>query len=69
MPGTCASMPYLQVPLVFDGMSSCGSEWPILVYWSGVFSVIALSSSGDQALFALPLCTICAKVTLFFDLA
>ena len=27
-----ASMPYLAVPFVFAGMSSCGSDWPIFVY-------------------------------------
>ena len=62
-------MPYLHVPFVFDGMSSCGSDWPTFVRWLGVFSVMALSSSGVQVLFALPLFTISAKVRLFFDFA
>ena len=62
-------MPYLAVPFVFAGMSSCGSDCPIFVYWSVVFSLIALSSSADQALLALPPATICASVTLFFDFA
>ena len=53
-------MPYLQVPLVFEGMSSCGNEWPILVYWSGVLSLMALSSSAVHTLLALPLLTMSA---------
>ena len=32
MPGSITSMPYFAVPLVFDGMSSCGTETPIMVY-------------------------------------
>ncbi len=32
MPGRKVSMPYLAVPLVFDGMSSCGTDTPIMVY-------------------------------------
>src|SRR3979490_1810740 len=67
MPGSMTSMPYLAVPLVFDGISSCGTETPILVYWSGLFSWIALSSSGVKVLVALPLLTMSANVIDFFD--
>src|SRR3954454_12961124 len=67
MPGSITSMPYFAVPLTLDGMSSCGTETPIMVYWSGVFSLIALSSSGVKVLVALPLLTISAKVIDFFD--
>src|SRR6266568_582576 len=67
MPGNITSMPYLAVPLVFDGISSCGTETPILVYWSGVLSLIALSSSGVKVLVALPLLTMSANVIDFFD--
>jgi len=45
-------MPYWPSRLVFDGMSSCGTETPIMVYWSAVFSLIALSSSGVKVLVA-----------------
>ncbi len=67
MPGSMTSMPYLAVPLVFDGISSCGTETPILVYWSGVLSLIALRSSGVKVLVALPLLTMSANVIDFFD--
>ncbi len=62
-------MPYLAVPLVLGGMSSCGTDTPTLVYWSGVLSVIALRSSGVKVLVILPLLTISAKVFDFFDFA
>src|SRR3954449_5292966 len=61
------SMPYLAEPLVLDGMSSCGTETPIMVYWSGVLSCTALSSSGVKVLVILPLLTISAKLIDFFD--
>ena len=67
MPGSMVSMPYFAVPLVFDGISSCGTETPIMVYWSGVFSLIALSSSGVKVLVILPLLTMSANVIDFFD--
>src|SRR6266581_4273100 len=67
MPGSMTSMPYFAVPLVLAGMSSCGTDMPIRAYWSGVFSVIALSSSGVKVLVALPLLTISANVIDFFD--
>src|SRR3954447_12849354 len=67
MPGSITSMPYFAVPLTLDGMSSCGTETPIMVYWSGVFSLIAFSSSGVKVLVALPLLTISAKLIDFFD--
>ena len=67
MPGSMTSMPYLAVPLVLEGISSCGTETPIMVYWSGVLSLIALSSSGVKVLVALPLLTISANVIDFFD--
>src|SRR6266478_613490 len=67
MPGSMTSMPYFAVPLVLDGMSICGTDTPITLYWSGVFSVIALSSSGVKVLVALPLLTISANVIDFFD--
>ncbi len=60
MPGTMASMPYLAVPLVLGGMSSCGTDWPTSVYWPGVFSLIAFSSSAVHTLLALPSETILA---------
>src|ERR1051325_4252201 len=63
------SMPYLAVPLVFGGISSCGTETPIMVYWSGVFSLIAFSSAGVKVLVILPLLTTSANVIDFFDLA
>src|SRR3984885_2732570 len=69
MPGSMTSMPYLAVPLVFEGISSCGTETPIMVYWSGDLSLIALSSSGVKVLVALPLLTTSANVIDFFDLA
>src|SRR4051795_5587586 len=69
MPGNMTSMPYLAVPLVFGGISSCGTETPTMVYWSGVFSLIALSSSGVKVLVILPLLTTSANVIDFFDLA
>ena len=55
-----ASMPYLAVPLVLGGMSSCGTDWPTSVYWPGVFSLIAFSSSAVHTLLALPSETILA---------
>src|SRR3954449_3431607 len=61
------SMPYLAEPLVLDGISSCGTETPIMVYWSGVLSCTALSSSGVKVLVILPLLTISAKLIDFFD--
>src|SRR3954452_14044259 len=61
------SVPYLAVPLVFGGLSSCGTETPTMVYWSGVFSLIALSSSGVKVLVILPLLTMSAKLIDFFD--
>src|ERR1700693_4298396 len=67
MPGSMTSMPYLADPLTFDGISSCGTETPIMVYWSDVLSLIALSSSGVKVLVALPLLTISANVIDFFD--
>src|SRR3569833_1026683 len=67
MPGSMTSMPYLAVPLIFGGISSCGTETPTIVYWSGVFSLIALSSSGVKVLVILPLLTISAKLIDFFD--
>src|SRR5271169_4532037 len=67
MPGNMTSMPYLADPLVFEGISSCGTETPIMVYWSGVLSLIALSSSGVKVLVALPLLTMSANVIDFFD--
>src|SRR5664279_1990851 len=67
MPGSMTSMPYLADPLVFEGMSSCGTETPIMVYLSGVFSLIAFSSSGVKVLVILPLLTISAKLIDFFD--
>ena len=38
-----------------------------MVYWSGVFSLIALSSSGVKVLVILPLLTMSAKLIDFFD--
>ena len=38
-----------------------------MVYWSGVFSLIAFSSSGVKVLVALPLLTISANDICFFD--
>src|SRR6185369_128142 len=67
MPGNMTSMPYLADPLLLGGISSCGTETPIMVYWSGVFSLIALSSSGVKVLVILPLLTISANVIDFFD--
>ena len=67
MPGSITSMPYLAVPLVLEGMSSCGTDTPIMVYWSGVFSLIAFSSSGVKVLVALPLFTTSANDICFFD--
>src|SRR3954447_22859303 len=61
------SMPYLAEPLVLDGISSCGTETPIMVYWSGVLSCTALSSSGVKVLVALPLLTNSAKLIAFLD--
>ena len=62
MPGSMTSMPYLVVPFVLPGMSSCGTETPIMVYWSGVFSLIALRSSAEKVLVILPLLTMSANV-------
>src|SRR3954452_7866906 len=67
MPGSMTSMPYLADPLIFGGISSCGTETPTIVYWSGVFSLIVLSSSGVKVLVILPLLTISAKLIDFFD--
>src|SRR5438445_186798 len=67
MPGNMTSMPYLADPLVLEGMSSWGTETPIMVYWSGDFSLIALSSSGVKVFVALPLLTTSANVIDFFD--
>ena len=68
MPGRLTSMPYLAVPLLLEGMSSCGTETPTRVYWSGVFNLIAFNSSGVKVLVALPLLTMSAKLIDFFDL-
>ncbi len=38
-----------------------------MVYWSGVFSLIAFNSSGVNVLVALPPLTISAKLICFFD--
>ena len=46
---------------------AAAQDTPIMVYWSGVFSLIALSSSGVKVLVALPLLTISANVIDFFD--
>ncbi len=67
MPGSMTSMPYFAAPLTFGGISSCGTETPTIVYWSGVLSLIALSSSGVKVLVILPLLTISAKLIDFFD--
>src|ERR1700687_4674696 len=67
IPGNMTSMPYLAVPLVLEGISSCGTDTPVMVYWSDVFSLIAFSSSGVKVFVAFPLLTISAKVIDFFD--
>src|SRR4029077_6000697 len=45
------------------GMSSCGTDWPTSVYWPGVFSLIAFSSSAVHTLLSLPSETILAYLT------
>ena len=65
MPGRNESMRTSSPRASSPGMSSCGRDWPIIVYWSGVLSTIALSSSGVKVFVALPLLTMSAKDTDF----
>ena len=39
-------MPYLAVPLVLAGMSSCGTDLPIKTYWSGCLQLDGLELIG-----------------------